>query len=176
MSRTVPPGGQHAASTRAAPKVPLIVLFFTASSLSSFAQERDAFFAGGLAETAFFSAESLSYGGGLVLGYDGGAALGVRVACFADPEGVVALEVCAFFRFYLPGLQDPFGFFLQLNAGPSIYDKDGLPGLPARAGMFSAGIQAGWRFVSNKYFYLEPAVRVGYPYIAGAGLSAGYLF
>jgi hypothetical protein len=146
------------------------------SFLPAFAQENKAFFAGALAETAFFSAESLSYGGGFILGCDGGAALGIRAACFGDPQGVVALEVCLFFRVYLPGLQDSRGFFLQFNAGPSLYGRGGFPSLPAQAGMFSAGGQAGWRFVFNKGFYLEPALRVGYPYIAGAGLSAGYLF
>jgi hypothetical protein len=129
-----------------------------------------------MAETALFSAKSLAYGGGLVLGWDGGAALGLRAACFTDPENIVALELCVFFRLYLPRLQTPRGLFLQINGGSSIYSLGSLPGLPAQTGMFSAGIQAGWRFVFNKRFYLEPAVRAGYPYIAGAGLSAGYLF
>jgi hypothetical protein len=157
-------------------RVSLLVLFLTVSSLSVFTQERSAFFAGGLAETAFFSDKSLSYGGGLVLGCDGGAALGLRAACFTDPGGIVALEFCAFFRLYLPRLRAPRGLFLQINAGSSIYGLGGLPGLPSLTGMFSAGIQAGWRFVFKERFYLEPAVRAGYPYIAGAGLSAGCLF
>jgi hypothetical protein len=170
MSRTVPPARQL--PVKPLLRVSLAVFFLTVSSFSASAQDRGAFFVGGLAETAFFSAESMSYGGGLILGSDGAAGLGLRALCFADSEGVLALEVCAFFRLYLPGLEEPRGLFLQINAGPSLYV---IPGFSSRAGMFSVGIQAGWRFIFNK-FYLEPAIRAGYPYLAGVGFSAGYLF
>ncbi|MDR1898849.1 MAG: hypothetical protein LBQ55_02460 [Treponema sp.] len=149
------------------------MVLLTAAVLPAAAQDRSGFFAGGLAETTLFSAESLSFGGGLAAGYDGGAtALGIRAAAFADPEGIMALEACFFFRLYFPRLGNG-GFFLQLNAGPSLYHRDGYD---LWAAAVSAGLQAGWRFVFNRRFYLEPALRMGYPYIAGAGLSAGYFF
>jgi hypothetical protein len=174
MNRIIPFTGQSAASPGPGPRVFLLILFLAAASLSAAAQDRGGFFAGGLVETAFFSAESLSFGGGLAAGYDGdGAAVGVRAAGFTDPEGVAALEACLFFRLYFPRGGTGGGFFLQLNAGPSLYHRAGQS---AWAGAVSAGVQAGWRFVFNRRFYLEPAVRAGYPYIAGAGLSAGYLF
>jgi hypothetical protein len=34
----------------------------------------------------------------------------------------------------------------------------------------------GWRFLFGGHFFIEPAVRAGYPYFAVAGLSAGARF
>jgi hypothetical protein len=189
MSRFSPLAGQHTspplfpADCEAAFRLAksfrvLILLCLILLTLPAAAQSRGDIFIGGLGETILYSAESLSYGGGLTAGFSTGygPALGIRAACFADTGGAAVLEICAFLRFYLPSLQSRDGFFVQLNAGPSLYSGGGLPGLPSRAGMFSGGVQAGWRFIFNDHFYLEPAVRAGYPYIAGAGLAAGYLF
>jgi hypothetical protein len=69
------------------------------------------------------------------------------------------------------------GLFLQLNGGPVIFARntDDIT-MPSKTGTFSGGLSLGWRFHLGRYFFLEPAVRGGYPYMAGAGLSAGARF
>jgi len=45
---------------------------------------------------------------------------------------------------------------------------------------FAGGISTGWRFMfgqkqeAKSRFYLEPAIRFGYPHIWGAGIMAGF--
>jgi len=41
---------------------------------------------------------------------------------------------------------------------------------------FSAGITAGCRFTMTRLLYIEPALRLGYPYLWGAGITAGFRF
>jgi hypothetical protein len=134
----------------------------------------EGFFIAPAAEVSLFSVEKAAFGAGLAFGYDGRVTAGYRVLCFVDPDGLATLELFLFFRVYLPpGRHD--GFFIQAGVGPSIFARDGAL-FPPKASSTSAGVTLGWRFLLGKYFYIEPALRAGYPYIAGAGVSAGFRF
>jgi hypothetical protein len=130
------------------------------------------------AQTALYSVDAAAFGGGLTAGYgfDIGA-LGIRAAYLADTDGLATVETGLFVRFYLPLAfmgQDRFraGPFLQFSLGPVFFfgDQDQL------AGSVSAGLSAGWRFLVGKRWYVEPALRAGYSYIVGAGVSGGLRF
>jgi hypothetical protein len=125
-------------------------------------------------ETARYSVNGTAFGGGLALGYGyGPGALGLGVLYFADTDGLSTLETTIFLRFYLP--REGEGFFVQINAGSSIFALDGDFDHPG-AGGISVGLSAGWRFLLSGRWYVEPYLRMGYPYITGAGVSAGYRF
>ena len=92
-------------------------------------------------------------------------------------EGLKTLEMTVFMRFFLLGFEVREGPFVQLSCGPVIFAEEGKSmSFPAEGGGFSVGLAAGWRFLFGDYFFLEPAFRAGYPYIAGAGVSAGIRF
>ena len=93
-------------------------------------------------------------------------ASGIRVIFSHDTESIFTFEPLAFFRYYLP-LGVP-GFFVQAEMGVSVFLEDDK-GYPA----FSIGAAAGWRYKFSDMFYIEPYVRAGYPFIWGAGLTAG---
>jgi hypothetical protein len=48
--------------------------------------------------------------------------------------------------------------------------------MPSEVGTISIGLGVGWRFLLGNLFFIEPAIRGGFPYIVGAGLSAGVRF
>jgi hypothetical protein len=132
------------------------------------------FFIAPVVETTLFSTAATAFGGGLAFGYDGAVMLGYRVLYFIDPDGLGTLELGIFFRVYLPpGRYD--GFFIQAGIGPSIFAQNGAL-FPPKANSTSVGVSLGWRFLLGNAFYIEPAVRAGYPHIAGAGVSAGFRF
>ncbi|MCL2809935.1 MAG: hypothetical protein FWD24_07750 [Treponema sp.] len=61
--------------------------------------------------------------------------------------------------------------FIQTEGGCviiSIYDETHF--------MISAGLTTGCRFNFSRFIYLEPAFRLGYPYLWGAGVTAGLRF
>ena len=95
-------------------------------------------------------------------------ASGIRVIFSHDTESIFTVEPLAFFRYCLP-LGIP-GFFVQAEMGASVFIEDDKS-YPA----FSIGAAAGWRFKITDMFYIEPYVRAGYPFIWGAGLTAGLL-
>jgi hypothetical protein len=136
--------------------------------------DREEFFFGPAAETALFSVRSAAFGGGFIAayGYNIGA-IGLKAAFFADIEMLTTVEIGVFLRFYIPP-RDSAGFFIQFNGGAGVFSRGGGPSLPARAGGVSAGLSAGWRFLPGKRWFVEPYLRAGYPYIAGAGVSAGF--
>jgi hypothetical protein len=151
----------------------VLPLFFALVPLLS-VSAKEGFFIAPAVETSLFSAEKAAFGAGLAFGYDGGITMGYRALVFADPDGLVTLELCLFLRVYLPlGRQD--GFFIQAGAGPSVLAPDGVL-FPPKISATSAGISLGWRFPLGSRFYIEPALRAGYPYVAGAGVSAGFRF
>ncbi|MDR2768450.1 MAG: hypothetical protein LBB82_09030 [Treponema sp.] len=140
------------------------------------AQAEDGFFAGPLAEAALYSRNSAAFGGGFILGGGGGSmALGLMTVCFVDGEKLTTLEITIFFRRYLLPGREGEGLFAQVNGGVALFNLNGVA-IPAKLGMFSAGLTAGWRFLFGELWYVEPTVRVGWPYIAGAGVSAGFRF
>jgi hypothetical protein len=156
-----------------------LCIFFLCLALPAAAQSggKGEFFVGASAETACYSVDSAAAGGGLTFGYgfDIGA-LGLKAVYLADTTGLATLETGLFLRFYLPlsfiGAENRFrsGPFLQLGFGPAFFARDDF------AAAVSAGLTAGWRFLIGKHWYAEPALRGGYPYVVGAGVSGGYRF
>ena len=113
--------------------------------------------------------EGAAIGGGLTFGIDLNSrfALGLKTSFSHNLNTVGTLEPLAFFRYKLPlG-----GLFLQAETGAAVYFEHG-EAYPA----FSGGLAAGWRFNLGKNWYLEPALRGGYPFIWGLGITAGYRF
>ncbi|MDR2185013.1 MAG: hypothetical protein LBO80_05020 [Treponema sp.] len=155
-------------------KLLLFLMLFTAGALP--AQAKNEFFAGPLAEASFYSRKTAAYGGGFILGGGGGpTALGLMVACLVDGENITTLEATTFLRVYvLPGKERE-GLFAQLNAGLALFNLEGVS-VPAESGTLSVGLMAGWRFLLGRHWYVDSIIRTGWPYIAGAGVSAGFRF
>ena len=128
------------------------------------------------AEIAMYSLSNAAYGGGLALGYGKGAAIGFKAAWFADGSGeVTTLELGLLLRLYFQGSSS--GPFIQVNGGPAFFaEEDENFAIPSRIGVVSAGLSLGWRFPLARYWFVDGALRVGYPYIAGLGLSAGFRY
>jgi len=127
------------------------------------------------AEVAMYSISNAAYGGGLSFGYGRRAAIGLKAAYFFDLDKEVdSLELNLLLRWYFFPAAPSAGPFIQLNAGPVFFfqDKD----FPSTLGVVSAGLNLGWRFLLGRYWFIEGAIRGGYPYIAGAQLSAGLRF
>ena len=158
--------------------IPFLVLFIFLSSLPVYAQDEDPvredFWISAMAETNRYSVTNIAFGGGASIGYGDGAALGLNVIYCIDLDKLRTLELNFLVRLYLPRLSGHSGFFVQFLCGPALFtpDDDAIE-VPSDLGKFSVGLSLGWRFLLGKYFFLEPAIRGGYPYIAGLGLSAG---
>jgi len=126
-------------------------------------------------ETAMYSRSGMSYGGSLALGYGKGASLGLKAAFFVSPDNTT-LEINFLFRMYLQGPFAYSGPFLQLSGGPVLFAEEGIVDFPTRFGSISGGLSFGWRFLFKDRWFVEPAIRAGYPFIAGANISAGVRF
>ncbi|MDR0313844.1 MAG: hypothetical protein LBI14_09630 [Treponema sp.] len=122
-------------------------------------------------ETGFYGVSNPSFGSGLAVGYGDRMAFGIKVVYWRDMGEVRALELNVLVRHYFfgNGAGNP-GLFLQFSGGPAIFIN------PNQAATISAGLSVGWRFHLSKYFFIEPAIRGGYPYFVTAGLSAGVRF
>ena len=138
--------------------------------------EHQDFFIAPLAEVIGYGRKGPNFGGGLAIGAGSGAAIGARLLYAADTESVNALELAVFIRFYFFGPEASAGPFVQINAGTAVFARESAVSLPAQVGTISAGLAAGWRFLLGNRWYIEPAVRAGYPYISGTGVSAGFRF
>jgi hypothetical protein len=128
-------------------------------------------------ESNWYSITNVAFGGGAALGYGDSVSFGIKVFYCDDINEVRTLELNFLLRFYLFQTASHSGLFLQFNGGPVIFaqDKDRVT-VPAKIGTVSAGLSLGWRFIFGRYFFVEPAIRGGYPYAVGAGLSAGVRF
>jgi len=127
-----------------------------------------------LGETVMYSSSGNSFGGGLALGYGKGASIGLKTAYFVDTqEEIDVLEVGVLLRFYIRGSDFCSGPFVQFNGGQALFFRRENISIPAKWGIISAGVNLGWRFHLGKLFFVEPSIRAGYPYFAGAGLMAG---
>jgi hypothetical protein len=129
-------------------------------------------------ETALYSPTALSYGAGLTAAYGEKITIGFRAAFFFDAGNKLdALELNLLLRYYLLKGEVCDGPFLQITGGPAIFfdREEDAPGL-AHWGRVSTGLTFGWRFPLGRLFFAEPYVRVGYPYIVGAGVSGGVRF
>ena len=168
------------------------------SSIPVFAQEADTGFLAAPqkrgdfwvcpgAETAFYTSSGISAGGSLAVAYESKFSFGFKAAWFFDMNNNLdALELNFLLRYYFmdsaeavssPEGASSAGPWLQLTGGPALFfDKGENASIPAKWGRFSAGLTFGWRFLLGKLFFAEPYIRVGYPYIAGIGVSAGVHF
>ena len=130
------------------------------------------------ADIALYSPIRLSYGGGIAIAYGSGTSIGIKALWFFDHESQLnTLVLDILFRLYFGGNSANSGLFIQFAGGPAIYfEREENFSFPARIGMVNAGMALGWRFLLGNYFFIEPSIRGGYPYIAGASLSAGVRF
>jgi len=123
-------------------------------------------------EIAMFSISNIAYGGSLSLGYGNRFAIGVKAAWLIDgKEEITTLEINFLFRWHI--LNANSGLYIQLACGPAVFTQYEKMTVPARLGAVSAGIDLGWRFLLGRYWFIDGAFRAGYPYITGAGISAG---
>ena len=128
-----------------------------------------------LAEVIGYSRKGPAYGGGLAIGAgDFGYAIGLRVLYAVDTESVHTLELNFFVRYYFLTPDDHQGPYFQINAGPAVFSYNEIVSIPSEVSEITASLVFGWRVPLSKSFFVEPAVRVGYPYIVGAGVSAGF--
>jgi hypothetical protein len=129
-----------------------------------------------------YGVSNIGIGGGAALGYGDRVAFGFKAVYWNDLETVRALELNFLLRFYFfhtPRAEDRghSGLFIQFNGGPVLFARDEAHiAVPTDMTLISAGLSLGWRFLLGKHFFIEPAVRTGYPYIVGAGLAAGVSF
>jgi hypothetical protein len=90
----------------------------------------------------------------------------------------LGLEAALFLRFYFlsPWFMQVSGVEMFLGAGGGVmaamngWDVRETRGHPEAAGIF------GLRFRLGRYFYLEPYVRGGFPFVGGAGVALGFRF
>jgi hypothetical protein len=80
----------------------------------------------------------------------------------------------AHFRFYLSSAKNNTGLFLQAEGGIVLFAHEKLEITEYFAPV--GGLSAGWRFPLGTRWYIEPAIRGGYPYLFGASLTAGFRF
>jgi hypothetical protein len=128
-------------------------------------------------ETALYSYSGVSYGGGFAFGYGKGSSIGMKAVWFFNRNGVNVLEVNFLYRAYFFGRHSYSGAFIQFMGGPVLFfgGEEGVS-IPSKVGAFSLGVSLGWRFLIKDRLFIEPAIRGGSPYLAGAGLSAGIRF
>ncbi|MCL2480514.1 MAG: hypothetical protein FWF38_02260 [Spirochaetaceae bacterium] len=119
-----------------------------------------------------YSGEGLAFGGGLAVGAENsGYSLGLRLLYATESDSVKTMELNALIRFYFFNRDQHNGLFLQINGGSALSSLD-----EDKVGSVSAGISVGWRIPFGELFFVEPAVRVGYPYMAGVGVAGGIRF
>ena len=94
--------------------------------------------------------------------------IAVKTAYHHDMNYVSTIEPRLLLRLYLtpanirPFIQTEIGAVAITAADSNYYN-------------FSAGITAGCRFTMTRLLYIEPALRLGYPYLWGAGITAGFI-
>jgi hypothetical protein len=160
----------------------LFLLFLLFCAAAGFAAGEDNFESGDFwvcpaGEAAMYTPYGYSYGVGLALGYGRGSSIGLKTVWFLERNGVSILEINCLLRFYFYGKRAYSGPFLQILGGPALfYSQNSEVSLPARVGIFTFGAGLGWRFLLFDKVFIEPTVRAGYPYLLGAGISAGVRF
>ena len=156
-------------------KKPLMILFLLFLACSLFAL--DGIFAGLSAEVNGQTRKGAAIGGGLLLGFELNHqyTAGLKSAFFHNLKTVSCVETQALFRYYFPwtpfSLSSDNRFFIQAEAGCIVFFEYGDV-FPA----FSGGLVLGWRFNLGERWFLEPALRGGYPHIWGVSVTAGLRF
>lgn len=96
-------------------------------------------------------------------------------------DAIFTAEAALFYRFYImndsmkEARSYPFGFFLQPELGVAVgFNKSGLVAdqLNLKPSPL-ASLRTGYRGYIGDSFFIEPYVRVGYPFIAGGGIGIG---
>ena len=110
-------------------------------------------------------------GGGATLSFDVNMlqqlATGARISLNGDPHYNGILELAVMGRWYFSSFHK--GFFMQGNLGLSMISlKDKYSFCE-----ILAGVHGGYRLPFKEFFYVEPYLRVGYPFIFGIGVVAG---
>ena len=151
------------------------LFFFIFSFAPLFAQQPENVFIAPITEVNGYGWSSAAYGGGLTMGAGTGGALGLNLIYATDSANFTFIEIQFFVRAYIYGENAYSGPFMQLGVGPAIYiDAISTAGeQSADYGNFSIGLTTGWRFLAGRYIFIEPALRLGYPYLAGVNLSIG---
>jgi len=153
------------------------LLFCISAGFADTSSENGGFWISLSPETALYSYSGVSFGGGLSLGYGKGTTIGLKTAWFYNSTGVSVLEINILYRIYFSSRKAYSGSFLQFLGGPALFfGKEDELSFPAKTGAFSVGVGYGWRFLIKDLWYVEPSVRVGFPYMVGAGISAGMRF
>ncbi|MDR1870074.1 MAG: autotransporter outer membrane beta-barrel domain-containing protein [Treponema sp.] len=104
-------------------------------------------------------------------------AAGVTMSASYNFDGMLVLEPAVLIRFYFPfrGQTDT-GFFGQADVGACIIIEEGILQDGDIILLFSMGLRAGYRFLLNKRFIIEPYARITYPSVFGIGVTAGVKF
>jgi hypothetical protein len=97
-------------------------------------------------------------------------ALGLKGMMYNDFQSVTATEMELSLRLYLIKIGDG-GPFAQLGWGAAFYREDEHD----RSAMVLDGV-LGYRLYFFKGFYVDPFIRVGYPFVVSGGIMAGHWF
>ena len=139
------------------------------TKVDSFAQT--GIFAGLGTEINANSPQGPAVSGGLAAGLDmfNHFALGLKAAYNTNLQTESILEPQLFIRYYFaPGFIGPFS---QGDAGCAIISSGNDTHY-----VFTGGLQAGWRFIIAETVFLEPAMRIGYPFLFGVNLTLNIKF
>jgi hypothetical protein len=126
------------------------------------------FFIAPLTDISLYTRSGAALGAGLAMGYGRGGAFGIQILYSNDTKELTTLEISSLMRLYVPSLSINSGLFVQINAGVNLFFWDNK-----KASIFIGGLTLGWRFLLGRHWFVEPALRLGYPYIVAAGLGAG---
>jgi len=118
----------------------------------------------------------VAFGGGLSIGGGDSITMGANILYFADSYKINVLEITIFIRYFILGSEKNYGPFFQLVGGMTIFGREDFAPIPSGIGSMSGGAAFGWRFMLGKRWFVEPAIRAGYPYLVGVGVSTGLLF
>ena len=167
--------------------LPVLCIFFSPLSLSAqdpiqdnnsaHNSNREEFWISPLVEINMYSISSLAIGGGVAFAYGDELAIGLKTAWFTGDSGeITTLEINILLRWNILGSNSSSGPFIQVGAGPVLFTQYENMSIPADLGSISAGASFGWRLPYGPNWFIEPTLRIGFPFILGAGISGGYRF
>ncbi|MCL2211942.1 MAG: hypothetical protein FWB95_08480 [Treponema sp.] len=142
---------------------------------AGFADGKSGFWFGFGGDTAMYSQYGFAFGPSFSIGFGTGMSIGINAAWFFTKEEIDVLEINVFFRIYFFKNADN-GPYIQIMAGPSLFNRSGDFSVPSNSGTISAGAVFGWRFLLFNMWYIEPSIRGGYPFLFGATVSTGIQF